>query len=340
MDKYHNLIRKTGQIAAILAYLPLCVWCSMVAAYHCPVFPGFCAWGYGLISAAFFIAAVFVKRNRLIALIIAVLLPLIIIFWWFTITPSNDAAWQSPWARMPEIEVKNNILMIQNIRDFNYRSENDYDVKYISGNYDLDKLEKVMLILSYWDGNTAVAHTILDFGFKDGRWLAISSETRLKQGQQQTAMGGLFKQYGSLYIIGTEADLLMLRTNFRKEQVYMYQLKSTPEQCRILLLDLTGRCNRLRLKPMFYNTITGNCMTSLIPSLRKVARDPNIFKDIRILLNGYSDEIIYEKNATPAEVPYEQFKMEHYITGRMQKVTDREQYSKTLHPALNTSSKP
>jgi hypothetical protein len=335
MSRFSKIIRKTGCAAAVPAYLLLCAWCAMVVYYHSAFFPKFCAWGFWLASAAVFISAVFVKRNRPATFIIAAIMPLTVTIWWFTITPANNADWQTPWARMPEIEVKGNVLSIQNIRDFNYRGENDYDVRYISGDYDLEKLEKVMLVLSYWDGNTAVAHTMLDFGFKDGKWLVISSETRLKNGQQQTALGGLFKQYGSLYIIGTEADLLMLRTNYRKEQVYMYQmLRITPAESRTLLLDLVKRCNQLRTRPMFYNTITGNCMTSLIPSMRTASRDPNVFRDIRILLNGYSDEMIYERNYNPAEISYEQFRQDHYITTRMQRVTDRAQYSAELHNPL------
>lgn len=333
MAGHHHILKKAGLVGSVLAYWLLCTWCSLVIFYHSPVLPSFYACGYWLTAAALSIAAVFIKLRRLTISIIAALLPLPIIIWWFMITPSNNADWQTPWAEMPAIEVKNNVLSIQNIRDFNYRSENDYTVNYLSSDYDLNKLDKVMLVLSYWDDNTAVAHTILDFGFNDGRWLTISSETRLKSGQQQTAIGGLFKQYGSLYIIGTEADLLMLRTNFRQEQVYMYQLRLNPAEYRILLLDLVARCNKLRLHSEFYNTISSNCMTSLIPSLRKVARNPDIFKDIRFLLSGYSDQMIYENNIKSNEMSYEQFRQEHYITPRMQAITDRDKYSEALHSA-------
>ncbi len=336
MTGRHHIFRKLCWTAAVLAYWLLCAWCSMVVYYHLPFLPQLCACGYVLIAAALSIIIVFVKRKRFIASVIAAFLLLIVIAWWFTITPTNNADWQISWAKMPAIEVNNHILSIHNIRDFNYRSENDYDIKYISGDYDLNKLDKVMLILSYWDGNTAVAHTILDFGFNDGRWLAISSETRLKNGQQQTAIGGLFKQYGSLFIIGTEADLLMLRTNYRKEQVYMYQLRSTPAECRTLLLDLVNRSNKLITHPQFYNTITGNCMTSLIPSMRKVAHNKDVFKDIRFLKNGYSDQIIYEQNIKSKEISYEQFRLEHYITPRMQEITDRDKYSEALHRNAQT----
>ncbi len=325
-----HILRKICLTAAVPAYWLLCAWCGMVVYYHLPFFSQFCAWGYWLLAAALSITAVFVKRKRLITSAAAVL-PLLVIAWWFTITPSNNADWQTSWAKMPAVEVKNNILSIQNIRNFNYSSENDYDAKYISGDYDLDKLDKVMLILSYWDGNTAVAHTILDFGFNDGRWLVISSETRLKNGQQQTALGGLFKQYGSLFIIGTEADLLMLRTNYRKEQVYMYQLRITPDECRMLLLDLVNRSNKLITHPQFYNTVTSNCMTSLVPSMRKVAHNKDVFKDIRFLKNGYSDQIIYEQNIKSKEISYKQFRQEHYISPTMQTVTDRDKYSEELH---------
>lgn len=331
MTRPHKILLKLKVVTALFVYLSVCAWCSMVIYYHCPFLHQLCAWTYWTVAIASVVPVLFIKRKHPIVSIILLFMPLPVIVWWFTITPTNDANWQTPWSRMPEVEIHKNILTVNNIRDFNYRSENDYDVKYISDDYDLDKLDKVMLILSYWDGNTAVAHTILDFGFKDDRWLAISSETRLINGQQQTAVGGLFKQYGSLYIIGTEADLLMLRTNFRKEQVYMYQLKITPENGKILLLDLVDRINKLIIKPKFYNTITSNCMTSLIPSLRKIAINQDIFLDIRFLLNGYSDQMIYENSNNAGNISYEQFKKEHYITKRMEKVSDRGRYSAILH---------
>jgi hypothetical protein len=329
MGLMKSLVGKIGVILASFVYLSLCLWCALVIYFHFPLWPLFFASLY-LLSAVI-VEVVYLRVKSLRILWAILLLPLPVIVWWILIVPVNNANWQTPWARMPVIQFDRNLIKIENIRDFNYRSENDYEVRYISDNYDLDKLNKVMLGLSFWDNNVAVAHTILVFGFSTGQWLAISSETRLQIGQKQTALGGLFKQYGSLYIIGTEADVLMLRTNYRNEQLYLYPLKASHENAKILLTDLLERSNLLREKPQFYNTLTSNCMTSLMPSLRKVAVDKNIFKDIRFLLNGYSAEMIYEKSDCFGKISYEDFKEQHNVTAKMRNIANRDVYSAVLH---------
>lgn len=314
----------------IISCLPAGLWCVLAIYYRSPVTPALCAGLYAIIFLAA-ISLTFIRKCRIIATSTALFMLTAVIIWWVTISASNDQDWQLPWARMPYTQINGRFLTIHNIRDFRYRSENNYEVRYCSEIYNLDKLNTVNLVFSYWDGNKTVAHTMLDFGFSDGKWLVISSETRLRNGQTQGALAGLFKQYQTLYIIGTESDLLMLRTNFRGEDVYIYPTITTPAEARILLLDLVKRANQLFSHPEFYNTITSNCSTSLVPSLRKI-RPPRGW-DIRILLNGLADKMTFENGWLKhnPNISFEQYKEKCAVTERMRKCTVPERYSETLH---------
>ena len=59
-----------------------------------------------------------------------------------------------------------------------------------------------------------------------------------------------------------------------------------------MLDSLLNRAVKLEREPEFYNSITENCTTSLAPLLREI--NPSFEGDIRLLLNGRSDELLYE----------------------------------------------
>lgn len=313
------------------------LWCTLVIYYHAPFSPGFCAGLYGTALFAAF-GLTLTRKFRRPAAAAATLLLATALIRWFTLSPSNDRDWQTPWAKMPYTERDGAMLTVYNVRNFDYRTESDYDVRYLTEAYDLDRLNRVGLILSYWDGNKKVAHTMLDFGFSDGKQLVVSSETRLRNGQIQSGLAGLFRQYQNLYVFGTERDLLMLRTNFRSEDVYLYPTVTTPDEARTLLLDLAERANRLCAKPTFYNTITDNCSTSLVPSLRKI-RPPRGW-DKRILLNGLADEMTFERGWLKHDpgISFAEYKAQHAISAKMKSCADPERYSAQLHAADAESS--
>lgn len=76
--------------------------------------------------------------------------------------------------------------------------------------FDLDKLSTLDFAVSHWDGMEFVAHTMLSFGFEDGRHLALSVETRLPEGVEQGTIPGLYKQFNVIYILADEEDLFGL----------------------------------------------------------------------------------------------------------------------------------
>ena len=200
--------------------------------------------------------------------------------------------WQTPWLRRAHAIFDHQQITIYDVRNFRYRSAKEFDINYIAMQIDPDKVLHLDVALSHWNGLEKVAHTMLTFSFSDGQHLAFSMETRVPQGKKQGLIPGLFKQYELLMVVATEQDIFKLRTDHRQEELYLYRTNADKKQCREILESLLQALNHQHSSPEFYNSITRNCTTSLTPILRKL--DPGFTDDIRLLLNGNSDELLYD----------------------------------------------
>lgn len=277
--------------AAVLLFL----WCAGAAWYTFPWrgtirIAGFV--GYILLFGAAIGLGFRFRKFRYVAGGIA----LLTILYFASQTPENRflaVKWQPPWARAVEVKfLKDGRCHLSEIRDFRYRSVDDYDIHYTEMTVDPDGVAAMDLAVSHWDGLQAVAHTMLSFEFDDGRHLAVSMETRLPEGAEQGFLPGLFKQYEIIMLLTKEEDLFKLRTDFRGEEFYLYRTNATREQCRELLMLVLHGAAVLHDSPRFYNSLTTNCTTSLTPLLRWIR--PEFKGDLRLLANGYSDELLYE----------------------------------------------
>ena len=84
-----------------------------------------------------------------------------------------------------------------------------------------------------------------------------------------------------------------MRTNIKKEPVYLYQIDSPISEIREMFMTSVNVQNELNRHPRFYNVISANCTTSL-RSQRPT--DKRGDWDNRILFNGLLDEYLYEQN--------------------------------------------
>lgn len=216
-----------------------------------------------------------------------------LLIYFLSLTPAmqfKDTRWQKPWARRPEaVFTENRQIRFSNVRDFHYRSEHDYTVRYRTVTVSIEDLQHIDLALSHWDGMEAVAHTMLGMQFKNGEYLCLSLETRLPEGREQSTIGGLFKQYEIIPLLGTRRDIFDLRIKHRGEDFYLYRTALSQERSRQLLIFLA---QNLKRPPQFYNTLTHNCTTALDLFLHIAGN--RMIDDIRLLINGYSDQLLYE----------------------------------------------
>lgn len=257
--------------------------------------------------------------------------------WWWTISPSHDREWSTPVAVLPHATLVGDVVTVHDVRNFAYRDLDDFDVRYEDRVYDISELSRVDLILSYWDGNRSIAHMLLSFGFDDGRQLALSVETRPEKGEGYSVIAGFFKQFEIIYLLADECDVVALRTHFRHEDVFVYPIIAAPAHVQTLFRGVLERVNRIYETPEFYDALTDNCTTSLLGISEAADRERLPF-DMRLLLNGYLDELAYERGGLVADItdglPYPEMRNLHAVSELARELAADSSFSVALRRAL------
>jgi Domain of unknown function (DUF4105) len=270
-------------------------------------------------------------RPLLRGLAVAILPIVIVALWWISISASNSRDWTPDVARTARATFDGSHVTIQNVRNFNYRTENDYDQRWETRTYDLDRIQGVDLFISFW-GPTEIAHTIVSWDFGDGQHLAISIETRKEKGESYSALRGFFRQYELYYVVADERDLVGLRTNHRGEQVYLYRIRATPAQARALLVDYLDEVNSLADHPEWYNALTQNCTTTIRGHTQHIGAAGSF--DWRMLANGHLDELLYERGQIDTSLPFADLKRHSDITDKAKAADDSPDFSARIRQGL------
>jgi hypothetical protein len=208
--------------------------------------------------------------------------------WYATDRPSNSRDWEPEYAVPAMFQLHGRTAVVQNIRNFSYTSST-ITPSYYDANFPLDELASVDLVSSYWAGD-AIAHVFLTFGFNDGRHLAFSIETRRAKGVEYSTVAGFFHHYELFYVVADERDLIGVRTDVRRERVYLYRLHLKPEMREALFLSYLNKVDSLASSPEWYNTLTDNCTTGI---LNRASTLGDIQYNWRILLSGHAAEYAY-----------------------------------------------
>ncbi|HEX8255752.1 MAG TPA: DUF4105 domain-containing protein, partial [Thermoanaerobaculia bacterium] len=173
------------------------------------------------------------------------------------VQPELDRNWAADQSRLPLAEFSGNRVTIRNIRNLEYRSESDYTPAWYDKTFDLEKLESAWFVVEPF-GKGGAAHTFVSFGFGGNDFVAISVEIRKEEGESFSVLKGLNRQYELMYVIGDERDLIRLRTNHRKDVVYLYPIDTTRAKMRKMFTAMLARANKLAAEPEFYNTATNH----------------------------------------------------------------------------------
>jgi hypothetical protein len=260
------------------------------------------------------------------------LFPVIIVaLWWTAIPASNTRDWTPDVARTARATFDGSRVTIENVRNFKYRSETDYDQRWETRTYNLDRIKGADLFLSFW-GPTEIAHTIVSWDFDDGQHLAISIETRKEKGESYSAIRGFFRQYELYYVVADERDLVGLRTNYRGEQVYLYRIRATPAQARALLIDYLHEVNHLADHPEWYNALTQNCTTTIRGHTQNIGVGGSL--DWRLLANGHLDELLYERGQIDTSMQFADLRSRSNITEKAKASGDSADFSARIREGL------
>ena len=259
------------------------------------------------------------------ALVVSIFLVLSVIH--LATTPSNDRDWSLDQAVLPYGEISGDMVTIHNIRNFTYTSTKDYIPEYYDKTFDLSKIKNVYYIVEPFSGVPGSAHTFLSFEFEDEQFVAISVEIRKEKGESYHPLKGLFNQYEITYVIGDERDLIKLRTNYRKDLVYVYPAKTTKEKMQQLFVGMVRSATDLKDHPEFYNTLTNTCTTRIVHHVNTVTPDRVPFLNWRILLPEGSDRLAYDLGLIDTSLSFEETRKRYFVNDRAQKYALDEDFS-------------
>ncbi len=289
----------------------------------------------GLFVLATLLAFVFLPgRLRTLAGFLVVFAGIVV--WWLIIPASNERNWQRDVAVLPYATVEGEQVTIHNIRNLNYRSETDFDVRYYDKTFDLNRLDSVDLIAVYWMGD-AIAHVMVSFGFQEKNFVTFSIETRKEKGENYSTLKGFFKQYELIFIVGDERDLIRVRTDYRKptEDVYIYRTRMPPENARKFFMEYIRQINSMKENPEWYNTLTTNCTTDVVRLIRAYGGKARY--NWKVLLSGYAPLYAYDLGALDTRIPFEELRKLSYINPKARALGDDPDFSRKIRESLPRS---
>ena len=288
--------------------------------------------GLAVAFAAFAIWALWLSRQRRMSVAFIVLY-LGVVAWWIAIPPSHDREWRPEVAVMPRAVIDGDRVRITGVRNFDYRTRNDFTVRYEEREVLLSHLTGVDFYVSYWSEGL-VGHTFLSFIFDNAPPLSISIETRPEVGEGFNPIASLFKQFELIYVVGDERDIVGVRTNHRLETVYLYRLNASPDKARELLLVYLERINELADRPEFYHLLSNSCTINIIRYLNAAGRKGRF--DIRHLFNGLIDSYLYHSGRVDTTLPFDELRRRSLINEAAQAAGDAPDFSQRIRASVPT----
>ncbi len=331
-----GLLRSLGAGLGFLARVTLVTWASLAIFYSNLPWPEL-RLGLAFGFAGFATWALWFSRQQRSRLAAAVLFAGVVV-WWITIQPSNDRHWSPEVAVMPRASVNGDVVRLTNVRDFDYRSVDDFAVHYEQREVRLSHLTGIDFYVSHWSNGLIgrlIGHTFLSFDFDDAPPLCVSIEVRPVVGQGYDPVASLFKQYELIYVVGDEDDLVRVRTNYRHEAVYLYHLNTSAQIARRLFLIYLHRINELADHPEFYNLLSNNCTLNIIRYANAVGRKGGF--DIRHLFNGLIDNYLYYSGRMDTTLPYAKLRRLSLITAIAQAAGNAPDFSVRIRASLPTT---
>jgi uncharacterized protein DUF4105 len=279
--------------------------------------------------AAFAIWALWLSRPRRRTAFAVVFLA--VVAWWIAIPASHDRDWRKEVAVMPRAFIDGDRVRLTGVRDFAYRSRNDFTVKYQEREVLLSHLIGLDFYVAYFMEGP-VGHTFVSFIFDNAPPLSISIETRPQVGEGFAPIASMFKQFELIYVVGSEPDLVGVRVTHRDEPVYLYQLNTSAADARRLFLVYLERINELADRPEFYHLLTNSCTINIIRYANAAGREGRF--DFRHLLNGLVDGYLYYSGRLDTTLPFDELRRRSLINAAAQAADGAPDFSERIRAGL------
>jgi hypothetical protein len=241
----------------------------------------------------------------------AVLLGALALFlgWWFRQKPTHNRDWDTSVAALPQAVRAGDLVTFENVRNFDYRSLDDFTPRYEARTFHVANLKSADIIFFTW-GSPWMSHPVLVFDFgSDGR-VCVSIEVRYRKGQKYSVLRSFYRQQELIFLVADERDVILRRTKYggMEEQAHLYHLTASAEELRSVFFDYFEAINSLYAKPRWYHGLCANCTTSFywLPNSRCRC-------DWRVLANGRLDRALYESGRLDRTLPFPELRRLAYL---------------------------
>lgn len=245
-------------------------------------------------------------------------------------SPSQERDWSDDQKIIPNADIHGDMVTVYNIRNFSYRSVSDYTPGYYDMEYDIRTLKHVWYIVEPFGWVPGSAHTLVSFEFENDIFLAISVELRKKKGLTFYPTKSLVHNYELMYVIADENDVIKLRSNYRKDPVYLYKTKASKKQSQELFLSMITRANELYKKPEFFNTFTNNCTTNIIRHVNAISPNKISRYAVETVFPRESDRLAYNLGLLESDTAFEKIKERSQINEKALLYANDENFSRKI----------
>ena len=285
-------------------------------------------WAAGAFALLVILWCVLVRPRWLMRLGI-VLAVVAIAAWWSSIPARQHRDWKPEVALTPHIKIDGDTATIHNLRNFDYRTTEDFTPQYELRKVDLRKLRGMDVFINYW-GSPYMAHPIFSYDFGDDGRVCFSIETRPEKGESYSALGGLYRRFELFYVVADECDVIRVRSNYRNgEDVYLYHLGV--KRARESFFEYVRTVNELHENPRWYNAIANNCTTAI--RKQKLASD-RLPLDWRLIVNGFGDELLYDRGQLDQSLPFAELKRISRVNEKAKAADQAPNFSERIREGL------
>jgi hypothetical protein len=262
---------------------------------------------------------------------------LLVLVWFISIRPSHDRPWRREVTVMPRAIIDGDRVRLTGVRNFEYRSRNDFTEKYEEREVLISHLTSIDFFVSYWKIGP-VGHTFLSFNFDNAPPVCISIETRPEVGEGFAPIASMFKQFELIYVVGDEHDLVGVRVNHRGEETFMYPIRTSPEAAQRLFRVYLDRINELADRPEFYHLLSNSCTINIVRYANVAGRVGRFETDQ--ILNGFIDRYLYRSGRIDTTLPFEELRRRSHINEAVRDAADAPDFSERIRAALPAPNEP
>ena len=248
--------------------------------------------------------------------------------------PTTTWVWSVGHRILPNAQIDWDMVKIYNVRNFKHISKTSAEPYYSIKTYDLNLIKSIDFILVPFGPWGFAAHIMLSFWFENWDYIWLSVETRRRSWESYSFFKWLFRQFEVIYLLWNERDLVKLRSDFQKDDVYIYPILMSKDKIRKIFLDVINRVNTLYKSPEFYDTISNNCTTNLRNHVNLIT--PNqIDWGIWLILPWNSDKYLYDLWLIDTDMEFHAIRDYYRINKLSSKYWEDKDYSLKIRTYLN-----